>query len=511
MSKPLSFRQALLWCLPAFVVSRLILQVFDLQFDVSAMTRSWQFLDLALLDTHLWQSLWYQHSQPPLLNLFTGLCLWLPPALRATVLQCQFLLLSLLIMTAIFWLLQAHGIRRWLSYLLALGFIVSPEAILYENWFFYTWPVAAALILCACCLQLYHLHKQMRYLVVLCLLLTAILLTRSMFHLIYLIPAGLLLMLGVRPHHRRRMGLLVAVTLCISAAPYIKNQVVFGFFGGSSWSGMSLWRIVNLYDQALPLVLDAAAPQSATAQSTTPERAVASITPFAPLSDYPEALITVPKKFEQLDILSAAVKTTGATNYNHIGYLQLSEAYQAAAMTAIKADPTLYLKHILRAWAKYTEGSWQYFFLRENQLALMPWIESYTQFSRLLWLEQEVLGWQQDWVYDYPLLLCCGMLVTMLLVTAYSAGRGWHSWQSNHDRSALLVPGFMVLTIWYVALLGNLVEYGENNRFRVQTDPMLFTLLCLSIASILRQWSRLTRKPQEEASKQARITSPQRQ
>lgn len=513
MSEPLSFRQALLWCLPAYLLSRLALQGFDLQFDLSAMARSWQFLDLSLLKDQLWHSLWFQHSQPPLLNLWTGLSLSLPASFRAGVIQAQFLLFSLLTMSAIFWLLRTHGVRHWLSYSMALLFIVSPEAILYEHWFFYTWPVAAGLILCACCLQLYHLHQQIRFLALFCIILTAIILTRSMFHLIFLVPVSLLLWFGVRASQRRQLIGLLALTMCISALPYAKNQLVFGFFGGSSWSGMSLWRIVNLYDEAAPLV---------------PNSPVATITPFAPISEYadvqtldadqvrtqPEAaeprqpLIAIPTRFEQHTVLTAPLKTGGATNYNHIGYLQLAGAYQEAAITAIKAEPLMYLKHILRAWAKYTEGSWQYFFLRDNQLKLMPWIESFTQVSTLLWLEREVFGWHQDWIYGYPVLLCLSMLIAMLLVTGYGAIRGWLCWHGQAARSASLVPGFMLMTIWYVALLGNMMEYGENNRFRVQTDPLLYTLLCLTLISIKQRLWPSARKAQKQSGQQARVTPP---
>ena len=43
------------------------------------------------------------------------------------------------------------------------------------------------------------------------------------------------------------------------------------------------------------------------------------------------------------------------------------------------------------------------------------------------------------------------------------------------DTSGLAVI-FMTFTVIYVAVLGNALDCGENNRFRVETDPLIFLL-----------------------------------
>ncbi len=50
---------------------------------------------------------------------------------------------------------------------------------------------------------------------------------------------------------------------------------------------------------------------------------------------------------------------------------------------------------------------------------------------------------------------------------------------------------FLCFNIGYVAFVGNLLEVGENNRFRFTTDPMTVVLLGLLAARLLAaRWGR---------------------
>jgi len=42
----------------------------------------------------------------------------------------------------------------------------------------------------------------------------------------------------------------------------------------------------------------------------------------------------------------------------------------------------------------------------------------------------------------------------------------------------------LVLTIFYVFIVGNLLEFNENNRFRVMTDPLLFLAVLFAVSDI---------------------------
>ena len=59
------------------------------------------------------------------------------------------------------------------------------------------------------------------------------------------------------------------------------------------------------------------------------------------------------------------------------------------------------------------------------------------------------------------------------------------AWRLALDRRQRLLAGQMCFTIAFVAVVGNLLELGENNRFRFETDPLSVCLLGLTLQSAL--------------------------
>jgi hypothetical protein len=49
------------------------------------------------------------------------------------------------------------------------------------------------------------------------------------------------------------------------------------------------------------------------------------------------------------------------------------------------------------------------------------------------------------------------------------------------DRRQRLLAALLCFTIAFVAVVGNLMELGENNRFRFETDPLSVCLLGLAL------------------------------
>ena len=74
----------------------------------------------------------------------------------------------------------------------------------------------------------------------------------------------------------------------------------------------------------------------------------------------------------------------------------------------------------------------------------------------------------------FPISSLLILLGSLGLVVVY-VGFDFVRFMKSGDHSEhLLILGFMVVTILYVAIVGNFLEHGENNRFRVQTDPLLY-------------------------------------
>src|ERR1700704_4037001 len=61
---------ALIAC--SFILSRLIYYWAGVRFQTKIVWNNFQFIDVALLRDRLWESLYYFHMQPPLMNAITG-------------------------------------------------------------------------------------------------------------------------------------------------------------------------------------------------------------------------------------------------------------------------------------------------------------------------------------------------------------------------------------------------------------------------------------------------------
>ena len=81
-----------------FGISRMLYSLSGVQFDTGTVTRNWHFIDTQLLINDLWRSVFYMHTQPPLMNLLTGINLQLFPESWELVARIVFLLGGYLLM-----------------------------------------------------------------------------------------------------------------------------------------------------------------------------------------------------------------------------------------------------------------------------------------------------------------------------------------------------------------------------------------------------------------------------
>jgi hypothetical protein len=90
----------------------------------------------------------------------------------------------------------------------------------------------------------------------------------------------------------------------------------------------------------------------------------------------------------------------------------------------------------------------------------------------------------------YPLTGLVFILGALSIVAAIAARSAFRVLRTRE--AAGLSSVFMALTVLYVAVLGNALEYGENNRFRVATDPLIYLLVVVACrdmgARAMRKW-----------------------
>jgi len=455
----------------AFIASRAIAYAAGVRFDATPLYEFWQYVDPALLRARGLESLWYLHSQPPLFNAYLALVLKIFPGHEPAAFALVSLLLGWILALALYAVLERLVASRGVALALAIGFTVSPPAILYENWLFYDFPLAVLLVLATLCLLRFATKGRIRDAALFFALLAAIALTRSLFHVVWLVgTAGALV--AVSRGARARVAAAATIPIALVLLWYGKNLVLFGTFSSSSWLGMSAARVSTF------LIPAEERKQMVSAGMLSP---YALIPPFSKLDAYRD--IAPPGAPTGIPVLDQRTKQSGKTNFNNVAYIDISRAYLADASRLLRARPGAYLEGLPLAGLFFSLPASDLYFLKDNRARLGVWS---TLWNRLVY--GQLLTMPDTTAYSISrktlsgprVLLCPGYLLMAAFVTAMAGGTLialGAAWGKAKDTPVAIVLVFLIATIAYATLVGNGLEVGENNRFRFMIDPLWLVLL----------------------------------
>ncbi len=475
-----SQRSRVLWGLVvvlSFALSRMLYGMMGVRFDASTLDWYWQYLDVELLRNDLLKSLYYLHAQPPGFNLFLGTVLKWCGDSADRCFHAAYMVMGLAIYGGCLGVLRRSGVARSWAVLLSFLFMISPSAILYENWLFYTYPVAALLVLSAWSLSAFEQTGRGRYAGVFLGLIGLLCMSRSSYHLVYLVACTGLILLPRRVP-RKRIGWVAAVVCGVVLAWYLKNAALFGFFGGSSWTGMNVYRIASH-------AVGREAIQEQMERGHLPE--IAGIKAFSPVTAYPGEVLKTMDDYPDHPALTKKRKDSGEPNFNHAAYLAISRQYGDVSKQLIRENRPAYGAAVFDAMLRFSRPSWQYWFFPANREAIAPVISLLTfmrgrDHSVNLQPVTRILFGVDEW-RPYPI---ADLWLIPLLVMAAIMALPKISRMARRGGADGLGFVFMTMTVWYGALLGCTMEYGENNRFRVEMDPLFFLLAILIIMEVGR-------------------------
>jgi hypothetical protein len=438
-----------------YLLSRLMYVVgYGVHFDDAGLASAFQFLDPSQLRENLLRSVFYEHIQPPLYNLYLGLGLRFPNPHAFFVASARAIGLALHL--GLFDLTRRLGARPSIAALVATVFAFSPASILYETWLFYSFPVAAMLTLAACLLHRALETERPRAWWAAFLLMAAVVLTRSLFHLVWLVLAVALAVFASR--HRRRALVIAALPVALAATLYVKNRVVFGRFAASSWMGFSLSRLTT---QRAPVDVRR---QLIEQGRLSP---LALTLAWEPLDHYPPEYQVIPQGLPRVPVLTEPLRAGGYTNYNHAAFLRISETFLADARVMMAEDPAMYRDCVRVAWMIYFRPTYDGLFLeRRSQLRGI---------ERLYELAIYSPAWRWSWGAPEPPRpdrMSYGWIAIGAVVVPISLFLAWRGRRRPEGPTIL----FCLATTAWVAVIGNLFEIGENNRFRFLTEPLAWAL-----------------------------------
>jgi len=174
-------------------------------------------------------------------------------------------------------------------------------------------------------------------------------------------------------------------------------------------------------------------------------------------------------------------------NHHHLVYVEASKYYLHDAIRVIRVKPTYYLQSVEQAIYIYFHASSDFdlttgnrdpisaFDLWWNRLFYGQWKNDETSIERNSNMSMEHVGW---WI-----------VVSFITATAGSIILLWKNRRDLAEPENLLVL-FMTYNIFFVTLVGNLMDIGENNRFRFTVDPFILILFIFFLRNMAVPFSR---------------------
>lgn len=477
----------LLGLLGIFFGSRAVLLFLGLDFNLQYLESAWQILDTTLLRDNLLESLWYLHMQPPLFNGMIGVVLKAFPSTFGSVFHVLYLACGALLTYLFFRLLRTLQISHAWSAGATLLFMMSPSVILFEHFFFYDYLLLVMLMGSALLLQVYGMRKKMLHLVLFFLLLSTIVLTRSMFHILWFVVLVTAVIWCFRTEWKK-ICIAALIPFLLIVGWYGKNAFLLGTFGASSWMGM------GMYKAALFLSDDSEI-----------ERLVQNGIIAPNIS--PDAFSTDITKLDLLERESSSIpfvdnhhKSNGHVNYNHGKYLEFSEDRMNDVKSILRHEPRIYIKSVIAGGIIFFAPASNY--LSSNLQEVSPNYEAIQWIAKpyewlvygqpLSFVSNDMLGGFADRLGIAPTqlwrLLSPGILIFAMYMLSLVYGgmiicrKKLREKMSNAEYAVVL---FLLLNILYVTAVGMLFEVGENQRFRFMIEPFCWILVLLYIKNRL--------------------------
>lgn len=221
-----------------YLLSRVLLSVSGVSFyDFSDVMH---FLDPKLLEQSPFLSSFYTHNFPPLMNFFLGICLQIFGVFANEVIHIVFMGLGVLGSFSFLYILNTLFGKKKRNCLIVTLYMLLPASIFFENLLFHTYP-SAQIFLISFGVLLRSLQKKT------CLihwssfffLISLLTYLRSIFHISWMTLVFLFLV-NSQKSNKKIIFKAALIPFILTFSLYMKNYLIFGFFGSSSWFGISL-------------------------------------------------------------------------------------------------------------------------------------------------------------------------------------------------------------------------------------------------------------------------------
>jgi hypothetical protein len=402
----------------------------------------WQTAPMELLIDRPLETVWYFHAQPPLFNVVGAILgiIFYPYHLEA--LYTLNIFLGTLIVIMLTYIVYWETDNKFFALLIGCFFAFFPAIFVYEAYILYTIHIVFFITLYVFWMALYKRTRQDKFLFFAFGTLITLVLYRSFFHPIVLLFTLPLLLFYA--HERIKALGVFAVLLTPVIIILLKNYLLFGFIGTSSWSGMNLYKIAiaRYSPEALTQLVD----------DNILDAMVVDVSPFRIPSQYRDY------GFED----ESSIPILSLDNRNNINYPAISDVYFENALALIMHNPSHYLETIVNGYGIYVKPSARFKHTNINARAIN--LHELIYSKPLHYTTIDIKGYRISVMMiliPFPLLVCSLYLFVRC---------NWKlsCWVGQIRSNPLEVTLFLFIA--YGLIVGNMLEYSENDRFKFLTE-----------------------------------------
>jgi hypothetical protein len=461
----------------AFAGSRIAYWLLGVEFDTDPMNFYWQVIDPALLRSEFWRSILYLREQMPGFNLLLGAGLHLFDKHIALAFHALFILIGVILMVSLFLLLLRLHVTVSVAFVVTLLFIANPATVLYENWLFYEYPIAAIFALAALFCHRYLSTYQFQDGFALFACFTALGYMRVIFHLAWFVAMMIILAYMTRSHWRRTFACAIA-PLLVLALPYVKNLVVFGTFspGNDYFGGINLLSL-------------AANGLSGNEIVSLKNRGIISNLYF--VKDDPpslERLVPIPPS-TGIALLDQRVKSSGAPNNLGQWKIEVGRMARKDGIAIFRARPDAWIRsvrHNLRIYSLLAdEGGFPFDGRSVCSRAFEESGGNTAQIQRLRGVYHRVLGAGLPGT-KRPLF----MIVVLVVVLAFGLTEVIHTGRQLrrvHPLAEDCTLSFCAISIFWLSAVVLLYTYTDQNRIMFEVSPLMSAVATVLAGRIWRK------------------------
>jgi hypothetical protein len=476
---------------------------------------TWQYFAHETLTQNLLLSLVYLQQTPPIPMLTLGLVLevfgW-PFESTLALLVLQFVI-SILTSCAMFLLARSWGNGRTVAWAISALFLVSLDLVVMEynsqaQTFYENLSMLGMVVICWQMSELLK-HRRVRSAWVIGVCVACLALTRASYAYFFVLPIGFVLASGIRPRGRLLLGLIVPVLL-IHGSWCVKNAWVYGTFSPStsSWLGSNLVSGLDNFNAGPALrrhIAQQASGRPAWFAAFVAGRGGRNV--WMDVTRDP----SIPARYRERDAEIQRNLAKGNPPRNSVARRVVSDHYARAYLDFASAHPRLMARKAARAYRLFWQPIRDYsafhfgglFFV--SRVIHSDWdFLRYFRFLRGGGSQVHLLhaGWTRlasgaakireapragGWVAEETASLLVNAINWMTMHTLVLACAAAFLWRRLRGELPAEASGFLfaVAAFCYLAIVSSLAEYGENMRFRLSVEPVIWVL---TITSGLFSW-----------------------